>query len=135
MTAFQRLLIWLGVAVVIGALFHALREVLAPFLIGAAAAYLLDPIVVWLQRFGWSRTLSTTALCVAFAGVVVAVIFLVAPLLQAQIIALIAALPDLISRALEILQVGLHRFTARLSPEQYAKVQETAIDVVPYDSY
>ena len=125
MTAFQRLLIGLGIAIVLGALFNALREVLVPFLIGAAAAYLLDPVVVWLQRFGWSRALSTTVICLAFATLVAAVILLIAPLLQVQVAALIAALPDLMNRALELLQGGLHAFTARLSPEQYEKVKET----------
>jgi predicted PurR-regulated permease PerM len=125
MTAFQRLLIGLGVAVVIGALFNALREVLAPFLIGAAAAYLLDPVVVWLQRFGWSRALSTTVICVAFAGVVAGVIFVIVPILYEQIVALIGALPELMSRAMAIAQSSLQKFTARLSPEQYEKIQET----------
>ncbi|MHB1217991.1 MAG: AI-2E family transporter [Alphaproteobacteria bacterium] len=125
MTPFQRLLIGLGVAVVVGALFNALREVLMPFLIGAAAAYLLDPVVVWLQRFGWSRALSTTVICVVFAGVVAGVIFVIAPLLYEQIVTLIGALPELVSRAIAILQSSLHEFTARLSPEQYEKIQET----------
>ena len=113
MTSFQRLLLGLGVAVIIGALFNALREVLVPFLIGAAAAYLLDPVVVWLQRFGWSRALSTTVICIGFAGVVAGVIFLIAPLLYEQIVALIGALPDLISRGIAILQNNLQKFTAR----------------------
>lgn len=125
MTPFQRLLIGLGVAVIIGVLFNALREVLTPFLIGAAAACLLDPVVVWLQRYGWSRALSTTVICVVFAGVVAGVIFVIAPLLYEQIVALIGALPELMSRAIEIMQSSLHKFAARLSPEQYEKIQET----------
>lgn len=125
MTPFQRLLIALSVAVVIGVLFNALREVLAPFIIGAAAAYLLDPVVVWLQRFGWSRALSTTVICVAFVGVVAGVIFLIVPVLYDQTMALIGALPDLVSRGLDLVQNNLHKFAARLSPEQYEKVQET----------
>jgi predicted PurR-regulated permease PerM len=125
MTPFQRLLIGLVVAVVVGALFNALREVLMPFLIGAAAAYLLDPVVVWLQRFGWSRALSTTVICIVFAGVVAGVVFVIAPLLYEQIVTLIGALPELMSRAIAILQSSLHKFTARLSPEQYEKIQET----------
>lgn len=125
MTPFQRLLIGLGVAILLGALFNALREVLAPFIIGAAAAYLLDPLVLRLQRFGWSRTLATVVLSVAFAAFTAAVILLLAPILQEQVGALIAALPSLVSKGWDLIQVGFHRFTARLSPEQFERVKET----------
>ena len=57
---------WLAVLALGHLALYALREVLAPFVAGAAIAYLLDPVCDRLQRMGLSRTWATTVVTLAF---------------------------------------------------------------------
>jgi predicted PurR-regulated permease PerM len=76
----------LGVALLLALLFALLlvREILLPFLVGMAAAYLLDPVADRLERLGLSRTLATTVITIAFFLVLVAFLLLLLPPLAAQ---------------------------------------------------
>lgn len=71
-----------------------LGPILTPFVIGAGLAYLGDPIVDRLQRWGLSRTAGVVAvfLGLTIAGLVGTV--LVAPLLYQQSVALLRNIPD-----------------------------------------
>jgi predicted PurR-regulated permease PerM len=60
------------------------REILLPFLVGMAAAYLLDPVADRLERLGLSRTLATTVITIAFFLSLLAFLFLLLPPLAAQ---------------------------------------------------
>lgn len=92
------LLFWGGAVVLLCLLLWALAPVLLPFVVGMAIAYLLDPVVDWLDRRGISRTLGT-AIIMAGSVVVVAIVGLALfPLLREQVLALGQALPDLIDR-------------------------------------
>ncbi|MDP1775290.1 MAG: hypothetical protein Q8K94_01605, partial [Moraxellaceae bacterium] len=51
--------------VLFGWLIHALQPILLPFLVGALFAYLGNPLVHRLMRFGWSRV---TAVSVSFVS-------------------------------------------------------------------
>lgn len=54
----NRILAWLAVAVFVGAVLWALAPVLTPFVVAAVLAYVLHPLVLRLQRWGWPLTLS-----------------------------------------------------------------------------
>lgn len=99
MSARKYALFWLGAIVLFGLMLWALAPVLLPFVVGMAIAYLLDPVVDWMERHRIGRTLATAIIMAG--GVVLLLIVLVAlfPLIRDQVLALGQALPDLIDKA------------------------------------
>ena len=92
-------LTWWGLAAVgFLALLWLLGGVVLPFVIAMAVAYLLDPVADRLQRHGFSRVWATVAITAAAALVFAAMIFLVAPLLVSQTLALINTAPAIAER-------------------------------------
>lgn len=90
---------WFWGAVLLGAfaLIYLLRDVLGPFVAGAAVAYLLDPTCDKLEEKGLSRALATTLVTVVFFLVALAVLGLAAPLLLSQIFDLLQRIPDIVA--------------------------------------
>lgn len=93
-----------------------LGDILLPFVLGAAIAYLLDPIVDRLERLGTGRVLGTTLILVAAFFVVFFIVLLLIPLVIDQFRLLAAAAPDLVTsvQALVLNQI------ASISPESEA---------------
>jgi predicted PurR-regulated permease PerM len=77
------------------------REVLLPFLVGMAAAYLLDPAADQLQRWGLGRAAATSLITIGLFVVLVVVLVLILPTLVAQAAALAADLPGYLERLRE----------------------------------
>jgi predicted PurR-regulated permease PerM len=77
------------------------RAVLLPFLVGMAAAYMLDPAVDRLQRWGLSRGLATLLITVGFFIVLVVLLVLILPTLAVQAADLAAELPGYLERLRE----------------------------------
>jgi predicted PurR-regulated permease PerM len=69
------------------------REILLPFLVGMAAAYLLDPAADRLQRWGLGRTSATLIITIGFFIVLVVILLLILPTLVTQAAQLAAELP------------------------------------------
>jgi predicted PurR-regulated permease PerM len=87
---------WGIAAAVFFALLWLLSDVVLPFVLGAAIAYLLDPIADWLQRLGLSRIASTVVITVFALLAVVFLLLLVIPTLVEQTVDLLAIIPDLV---------------------------------------
>ncbi len=85
---------WYVAGIGLALFFSLLSPILAPFLIGAGLAYLGDPLVDRLQRYGLSRTLGVAVvfLVLSIAGLVALV--LVAPMLYQQSVVLLKNIPD-----------------------------------------
>ena len=86
-----------GAALVFAAALHWLGPVLTPFLIGAILAYLGNPIVVRCARVGMPRVLGTLVAVVVMSLAVLALVFVVVPLVQAEMTMLLRRLPDLVN--------------------------------------
>jgi predicted PurR-regulated permease PerM len=88
--------LWLAGFVIVAVLLYLLAPVLTPFLVGALLAYLGDPLVDRLERFRISRTLAvlTVFACMLLAGL--ALLLILAPLVQQQIVNLIERIPDML---------------------------------------
>lgn len=71
-----------------------LAPILTPFVIGAGFAYLGDPIVDRLQRWGLSRTLGVVVVFLALTLIGILALVLLAPMLYQQSVALLANIPD-----------------------------------------
>ncbi|MEM9061523.1 MAG: AI-2E family transporter [Pseudomonadota bacterium] len=85
MTVREQVRYWgIGLAIFIGLLW-LLSAALLPFVLGAAIAYLTDPLADWLEKHGLSRILATVVITVASIGTVIVAILLVVPLLVGQI--------------------------------------------------
>lgn len=85
------------------ALLWLVSDAIAPFILGAALAYLLDPLADKLEGWGLSRTLATVLISLVFLIVVILAFVLVVPLLVGQAQALVVALPDMFEKALAYL--------------------------------
>ena len=96
MTVREQLGYWsAGLAVFIVVLW-LLADALLPFVLGAAIAYLTDPIADWLEKHGLSRLLSTVVITVASIGAVVIGLLLVVPVLVGQTRQIISQMPWLV---------------------------------------
>lgn len=98
MTQGQQVRFWLIGLVLVCLAVWLLRGVLAPFVTGMAVAYLLDPLADRLERLGTPRWLAATVLLACFFIVAVAVIVILVPVIQGQVIAFIEAWPNYLER-------------------------------------
>jgi predicted PurR-regulated permease PerM len=86
---------WGIAAAVFLVVLYFLGDVILPFVLGGAIAYLLDPIADRLQRAGMSRGLAVGVITVLAALIFVVVILLVLPTLINQAVALFNTAPQL----------------------------------------
>ncbi len=91
------------IAVFFVALYLA-RNVLTPFAIAFALAYLLDPLADKLERWGLSRTMSVSTILFSFFLMVVLTALLLIPLLRIQVEHLASSLPDYMGQVMSWLQ-------------------------------
>ena len=101
-----------------------LREILLPFVMGMAIAYLLDPIADRLQKWGLSRTLSATVLTIIFLLGVAAFLMVLVPILHSQVIDFVSRLPHYLELLRGRSEDVLALVQARLSPEVVARLRE-----------
>ena len=89
---------WLIAITLIGYLLYVLAPVLTPFVASALLAYIGDPLADRLQKYKMPRTVAVIAVFVLTFLVLGGLVLLVGPLIQSQVAALAAALPDIILR-------------------------------------
>ena len=85
LTTSRRLLLWSGIGLLVFVAIWLLSAVLFPFLVGLAIAYLLDPVVDRVERWGVGRTLATSLVMAAFFVVLAVVVVLLTPVLYEQL--------------------------------------------------
>ncbi len=102
----NRLLLWLVLGLLVGGMIWAARNVLLPYLLGLVLAYLLLPLVNWLDnhmpaRFQAWRVARPLAIIVTYLlliALITAIIAFFVPLVVDQVQVLIKNWPDLASR-------------------------------------
>jgi predicted PurR-regulated permease PerM len=102
------------------ALLWLLGDVLLPFILGGALAYLLDPLADRLERLGLSRVLSVTVISLAMTLGAVLSILLIIPALIEQLADLVSAAPGY-ARSLQAWLFA--RFPALDDPDSILRVQ------------
>ncbi|MPY69950.1 MAG: AI-2E family transporter [Alphaproteobacteria bacterium] len=126
MSADRRALYWLaGLALFLGAL-YVLNDVLLPFVVGLALAYLLDPVADRLETWRVPRGVAAALITVVAILIMVAAILLLIPLVQAQLVDLINELPRYMDTLREKFAAVLTELQTELSQEQMAKLREKA---------
>ena len=114
---------WLAGLVLAMIALYLLRTVLLPFVAGLALAYFLDPLCDRLEKWGCGRALATTLVLIGFTILVVAVLLLLIPLIQAQVVGLIASLPTLVAGLLARVEPLLRLADEHLAPEEMANLK------------
>ncbi|MBL8660249.1 MAG: AI-2E family transporter [Rhodospirillales bacterium] len=129
MTVERRQLIWLGLAVVGAVLIYELRGALPPFIAGMAVAYLLDPLADRLEAVGCPRTAAVLIILGSFLAVLVAAAVLLFPILQVQVVELLARLPDYIQKGRDAIMPMFERLQASLSDAEVERLRSAVGDV------
>jgi predicted PurR-regulated permease PerM len=106
--------------VVAALLLYLLSGVLLPFVAGFLIAYFLDPVAGKLEKWGCSRTLATVLITGGFFAVTGAALVLLFPLLQGQIMGLVAKAPTLIAALRDQAGPLLERLQTNLDESQIA---------------
>lgn len=98
LSAKQQLTYW-GIATGLFLLIlFSLGQVLAPFLVGGAIAYFLDPVADRLERLGLSRVAATTIISLSALLITVLLVLAVIPSLASQMVALFEAIPTIFQK-------------------------------------
>ena len=97
MTLRNQVLIWTAFLVVLVLLLWLFRGILLPFVVGAALAYLLNPLVNQLQKWRFNRGWATTVVLLSVITIVVSVLLMFVPLIGQQIIELLRGAPALVA--------------------------------------
>jgi predicted PurR-regulated permease PerM len=119
-------LFWIGGLVVFAVLVHLLATVLLPFVAGLAIAYLLDPVADRLEKWGAKRWLAATIIVGAFFVIVGGLLVLLFPLLQAQVVGLIALIPDAVDKLRAWAEPMIRHLEADLPPETLKQLTAAA---------
>ena len=128
MSANQQLRYWLIGFVAAALVLYLLRGVLLPFVAGMAVAYMLDPLADRLERWGSSRTLATSLITAGFLLVVMLGLFLLVPLLQAQIASFAKQLPHYLDVFRGSVALWIERIEMRIDPADAERLQAAAGD-------
>ena len=99
----QQLTYWSIASLVFLVVLWSLGQILAPFLVGGAIAYFMDPVADRLQRSGLSRVAATTVISLTALLVVVLLVLAVIPTLAEQMTALVEATPRIFQRLQAVL--------------------------------
>lgn len=90
---------WLIAAALVGWLIYLLAPILTPFVAGALLAYIGDPMADRLQKLKLPRTVAVVAVFLFTFVMIGLLVLLVLPLIRSQIVALLDALPGIVTQA------------------------------------
>ena len=88
--------IWGTVFCILLIALYLVREILLPFIAGMAVAYFLDPILDRMEKYRLSRLTATIILTTTFFTLITALVMVIVPLLQGQILRFVENLPVMI---------------------------------------
>ena len=100
----KQLKYWGVAAVLFAVVMWALGNVLLPFILGGAIAYVIDPLADRLERAGLSREGATAVITVAAVLIFLIMLLLIVPMLANQMIDLVQTLPQALSNLRDFAQ-------------------------------
>jgi predicted PurR-regulated permease PerM len=119
-----RLIFWLGLLLMVVVALGLVRGILMPFATGFAIAYILQPGVSRIERWGLHRGLASFAVLLLFLLGVASVLVILVPLIQGQVVQLIAGVPRLVATLQAELGRLIHLLQERLPAEDVGKLQD-----------
>ncbi len=87
--------VWTAGIVLFFVIVHQLSNVLMPFVVGSALAYILDPLADRFERWGMSRFWATATVSGVCLLIVIGIVVVVVPMLIGQLTSLIQTLPKM----------------------------------------
>ena len=127
MSAQKQALFWLVAAALFVAALSLFNKILLPFITGLAIAYFLDPLVDYLERRGVSRALGATIILGGFMVVVVAGLWVLMPILQAQLVGLVTGLPTVFENLRQGVSGILDSLSAHIDEQDMAEGQQALL--------
>jgi predicted PurR-regulated permease PerM len=121
---------WLAFLLAIGVLLWLLSSVLLPFVLGMAIAYLVDPLVGWLERHGVRRSIASGGIITLFFLAVGLVVLLVGPVMVEQVANLVQRLPALVGWFHDSLVPVVNRLLARMGARAGAFAPPSGAEMV-----
>lgn len=94
----QQVKYWSVAGVVFLLVMFLLGDVILPFIVGGAIAYMFDPLADRLERGGFSRVLATTLISLVAVLTFILMAVLIIPMVVGQAIQLFKLAPDLVSQ-------------------------------------
>ncbi len=125
----NQVLIWFGLLLAFVLALWIFRGILLPFVVGAALAYLLNPLVNQLQKWRFNRVWATVVVLLCMMAIVVTLFSIFVPLIGQQIIGLIQRIPAYFSDLQELAVSYSPELNAWLGPERAAQVQASINDL------
>lgn len=129
MTLRNQVLIWIGLLLVLILSLWIFRGILLPFVVGAALAYLLNPLVNQLQRWRFNRVWASVVVLLCMMAIVVTLFSIFLPLIGQQIIGLIQRLPAYFSDLQQLATRYSPELNEWLGPERAGQVQASINDL------
>lgn len=105
----NQILFWTGTFALLFLFVWLFKSILLPFILGIVVAYLLNPIVNALGRYGLRRNIAALAILGCFILVILALSALAVPVLYREISSLAQDLPDIYDRIMAYLEPYMAR--------------------------
>jgi predicted PurR-regulated permease PerM len=121
-----RLLFWVGLLLLVTLALGLVQGILMPFATGFAIAYILAPGVARLERWGLRRSVGSLLVVLVFLLGLALILVILVPLIQGQIVQLIARGPDLV----QLLQTELGKLSRLLQQHLPAEDASKVRDLV-----
>ena len=119
-----RSLFWIGVSFYAVLVLGLVKDVLMPFVVGFAIAYVLAPAVARLERWGIRRTVGSLLVLILFLFGLSLILVILVPLIQGQIFQLIASVPSLVRSLQDQLNQLILLLQEHLPAEDVARVRD-----------
>jgi len=126
----NQVLIWIAFFVVLILILWLFRGILLPFVVGAALAYLLNPLVNTLQKWHLGRGWATALVLFCFIAIILGLFFMLVPLVVQQVGGLIQRLPGYTADLQSLARRWAPELNEWLGPERAAQVEATLTDLL-----
>ncbi len=126
----NQVLIWAGIVFSTILLLWVFRSILLPFVIGLTLAYLLNPVVNWLQRIHINRPWAAMILLTLVITIIIGLLLALVPLVLQQILGLTGRLPGYIGDLRELIQQWAPQFNEWLGAERAQQLEGSLTDLI-----
>lgn len=127
--ATEQTVFWALVLIAAIALVRLLGQVMAPFIVGMAIAYLLNPMVTSLSRF-IPRSVASLVMLVLFALIVLGVVIGLSPLIGRQLSDVGANLPQYLERLSDWFNTFIESAIGRIGEDNAQRIRDAVSDHV-----
>ena len=111
-------LFWIIITAALLGLIYALWGILLPFVAGFILAYILNPLVIKLQKHHLKRTWATGIVIICLLLSVFACFFILFPILEAQIFSFITSVPQMVAELWKKIQPALDMVKTHITDQQ-----------------